>query len=180
MKNKAVAAVWGFVASLGFVFFTVSAALANTPLLDRTLPLTDLATQLSTPDQIAQYMWRHFLFEPDQRQFGKEEYWQTPEEFLKTGKGDCEDFAVFAHSLLKTLGIRSFLLNIYGRHYSHTVCVFEENGQYNVLDETKVVRHRASSLEELLTKIHKDWKSGAIVIPSPASKTGIVLQTITQ
>jgi predicted transglutaminase-like cysteine proteinase len=180
MKKTAVAAARVIAASLVLLTTTISIAQANTPLLDRTPSLTDLASQLQTPEKIAKYMWRHFLFEHDQRQFGKEEYWQTPEEFLATGKGDCEDFAIFAHELMKSLGMRSFILNVYAPNFSHTVAVFEENGQYHVIDEAKIVRYGASSLEELLTKINRHWKSGAIVIPSQTSKTGLEVRTITR
>ena len=50
-------------------------------------------------------MWRLFLFESDQNQFGENEHWQSPEEFMQTGKGDCEDFALWAWRKLAELGI---------------------------------------------------------------------------
>ena len=180
MKKTAVAAARVIAVSVVLVFTTFSVALANTPLLDRTLSLAGLSSELTTPDQIAKYMWRHFLFEQDQRQFGKEDYWQTPEEFLQRGKGDCEDFASFAAALLKRNGVNTFILNVYGNGFGHTVVVFEEKGTYQVIDGTDIIRHKAGSLKELLEKIYPFWKTGAIVTASPAGKTGIILQTITR
>ena len=178
MKKKAVAAMWVFVASLVFGILTINTALANTPLLDRTLPLTDLALELKTPQSIAHYMWRHFIFEQDQRNFGQSEYWQSPEEFLKTGKGDCEDFAIFARELLHLNGINAFLLNIYGPGYGHTICVFMENGKYNAIDGTNVENYQADNLPDLMTKINPFWNEGAVVAPSKTSSSGVILQTI--
>ena len=175
MRKHAVAALWLFAASLVLVISFVTIAEANTTLLDRTLSLSDLALQLKTPDKIAHYMWRHFLFEQDQRQFGKEEYWQTPEEFLASQKGDCEDFASFATALLRLNGTNAFILNVYGDGYAHTLAVFEENGAYHVIDGTEVQRYEAKTLPELLEKIHPFWRMGAIVAPS-STGTGTILK----
>ncbi len=177
MKLHAVAALRVFAVSLVLVS-NIAIAEANAPLLDRSLSLSFLASELQTPEKIAKYMWKHFLFEQDQRQFGQEEYWQTPEEFLQTQKGDCEDFAVFATALLRLNGVNAFTLNIYGDGFAHTVAVFEENGLYHVIDGTDVVRYEAPTLQELLTKIHPFWKKGAVVKASPSSKTGMILQNI--
>lgn len=180
MKIKAVAAIRVIAVGIALVLTSTGIAQANTPLLDRTLSLTDLSTQLNTPEKIAKYMWRNFLFEKDQRQFGQEEYWQTPEEFMSTKKGDCEDFASFAASMLRANGVNAFILNVYGDRFAHTVVAFEENGLYQVIDGTDVIRFNAKDMKELLKKIYPFWKSGAIVKASPLQKTGIILQTITR
>jgi hypothetical protein len=40
----------------------------------------------------------------DKELFGKDEYWQPPEEFEKRKKGDCEDFALWTWRQLLNLG----------------------------------------------------------------------------
>jgi len=40
----------------------------------------------------------------DKELFGKEEYWQPPEEFEKRKKGDCEDFALWTWRQLLNMG----------------------------------------------------------------------------
>ena len=40
----------------------------------------------------------------DKEQFGKEEYWLPPEEFEKTKRGDCEDFALWTWRQLVAMG----------------------------------------------------------------------------
>lgn len=40
----------------------------------------------------------------DKELFGKEDYWQPPEEFEKSRKGDCEDFALWTWRQLLNMG----------------------------------------------------------------------------
>ncbi len=103
---------------------------------------------------------------------------QTPEEFLETKKGDCEDFAAFATEILKRNGKNAFILNVYGDRYAHTVAVFEENGTYQVIDDSRVVHYNTAHLEELLFKLYPFWKTGAIVIPSTHSKSGQIVRQL--
>ena len=143
--NKSVAAYGVFALGVVIAFFTMNAE-AKAQILDRSLSLRELAGKLQTPDDIAHYLWRNIGFEEDQTQFGQEEYWQSPEELLTTRQGDCEDFANFANELLRMNGYSSFLLNLYGGSSDHTVCVFKENGKYNVIDGAEVLRFEANDL----------------------------------
>lgn len=165
MTKKSVAALWvlALTCVLLFNFHTTDAKAQFT---DQSLSLQDIAFRISSPDKIANYLWKNFKFESDRSIFGQEDYWQTPNEFLSRGKGDCEDFAVFAQYLLKQRGISSFILNIYGRGEGHTVCVFKENGKYQAIDGTKVFQVDANSLQELSEKIDPFWEKAAIVSPT--------------
>lgn len=175
--KKSVAACWVF--ALGLVLVsTVMIAEAKAQIIGRNLTLRELSTTLQTPDQIAHYMWRHFVFEQDQRQFGQNEYWQTPQELLINRKGDCEDFAQFSHTLLKAAGISSFMFNIYGDGYAHTVTVFKENGKYNAIDGVRVMHYQADSLDELSEMIHPFWKKSAIVGASPKKRSGRIMKLL--
>ena len=179
MKHKAVAAYWLFAFSLVVMVSTLSTE-AKAQLPDRSLSFSLIAQQLQTPEQIARYMWRHFLFENDRRQFGREDYWQSPEEFLLTGKGDCEDFARFAYETLKLNGYSAYLLNIYGGRYSHTVCVFKENGKYQVIDGTDVKRLNAEDLDDVSSEIYSSWERGMIVAPKKESEGATILAEFTK
>ena len=51
---------------------------------------------------------RHFNtlgFASDAEQWGRQDYWATPMEFLYRGAGDCEDFAVAKYISLRQLGV---------------------------------------------------------------------------
>jgi len=41
----------------------------------------------------------------DRAQWGVEDYWATPAEFLSSGGGDCEDYAIAKYFTLKELGV---------------------------------------------------------------------------
>ena len=55
----------------------------------------------------------------DRELFGKEDYWQPPEEFEKKKKGDCEDFALWTWRQLLNLSYDArFVAGRCGRHGS--------------------------------------------------------------
>ncbi|MBI3313093.1 MAG: transglutaminase-like cysteine peptidase [Candidatus Omnitrophica bacterium] len=173
--KKTIATLWVFAAS--FVLVTsVMMAEANAQILDRPLSFRELTHELQTPEDVAHFMWRHFRFETDRANFGQEEYWQSPQEFLANGKGDCEDFAVFAQEILKSKGIPAFVLNIYGSGgYAHTICVFKENGRYSAIDGSRVLNFRSKSINELVSNIYPFWKKGAVVTANHHSAQGEII-----
>lgn len=50
----------------------------------------------------------------DKELFGKEDYWQPPEEFEKRKAGDCEDFSLWTWRQLLALGVDARI--VFGRH----------------------------------------------------------------
>lgn len=42
-----------------------------------------------------------FPYKTDLELYNKQDYWATPEEFFRNGAGDCEDFVIAKHFLLK-------------------------------------------------------------------------------
>lgn len=176
--KKSVAAFWA-ISLIVVVMSLVITAEAQAHFFEgRTLSLRDITIQLKTPEDVARYIWRNFRFESDQRTYGKDEYWASPEELLAKGSGDCEDFALFAQAILKANGIPSFLLNVYGEDFAHTVCVFKINGKYNVIDGSEVHYYESKDLKDLAAKIYPYWKKGAIVAQSSISHQGKLLTEI--
>ena len=51
-------------------------------------------------------------FVDDRIHWGKEDYWATPVEFLASGGGDCEDFALAKYFTLKAIGVEEQKLNM--------------------------------------------------------------------
>lgn len=126
-------------------------------------PLDEVAHLCSTPEQLAAFLKRHILFQEDVRLFNRLDYWQEPEEFLARGAGDCEDYALFSEEVLRRQGREVFVLSLYGPEgYAHTVCVFQENGRYHVLNQDRVIRYGARNLEELAGDLCRDWAWGAV------------------
>ena len=49
--------------------------------------------------------FNQFEYQEDHVQWGKQDYWATPGEFLGTQKGDCEDFVIAKYFALRKLGV---------------------------------------------------------------------------
>jgi len=63
------------------------------------------------------------------------DYWQTPEETLNRGKGDCEDYSILAQDILVRMNIEAMFIiytgfNRNNKKGCHAVCVFPYNGKY--------------------------------------------------
>ena len=99
----------------------------------------------------------------DSRLFGIEDYWQSPHEFLARGKGDCEDYALLAQHLLRRQQCRAWVFSVYGpAGYAHTVCAFQEQSRYDIINLDRVFRYRAESFRELATRINPRWTWAAV------------------
>ena len=56
-------------------------------------------------DDIRDWVADNIEYMPDEEQWGVDDYWQTSEETLSLGTGDCEDFAILLCTLLRAYGI---------------------------------------------------------------------------
>jgi hypothetical protein len=78
---------------------------------------------------------RNFLrkcrYVSDQEQFGCRDFWMPPEEFERSRKGDCEDFALYAWRQLSSLGYAArFVGGRHGRYGTgHAWVTFEKDGK---------------------------------------------------
>ena len=125
--------------------------------------LETIARAYPTPEQLALFLHKNVFFQEDVRLFGLADYWQDPEEFLDRRKGDCEDYALLAQAVLLHQGQEAFVFSLYGEQgYAHTVCVFVEKGCYNVINQDRVIRYHAKSLEDLATYLYPQWNWGAV------------------
>lgn len=69
--------------------------------------LLDGSAGLAEMDKLREVnrFFNRLAFVSDREHWGREDYWATPLEFLGTGGGDCEDFAVAKYFSLKALGV---------------------------------------------------------------------------
>lgn len=81
-------------------------------------------------------------YKTDKQQFvGKIDYWQTPTEFLISGAGDCEDYAIAKYFSLVAMGIdisklRIMYVTIIKDKQAHMILTYypDANGQPLILD----------------------------------------------
>jgi len=70
-----------------------------------------------------------FDFVSDESHWGVDDYWATPVEFIASGGGDCEDFALAKYFTLKAVGVSEDKLNLtyvkaLGLNQAHMVLTF--------------------------------------------------------
>ncbi len=75
----------------------------------------------------------------DSRAYNREEYWACPAEFLSTGGGDCEDYAIIKYYALREFGwpvkdLWLVLLSDTTRRSQHAVLAARTGGKIFILD----------------------------------------------
>jgi hypothetical protein len=88
----------------------------------------------------------------DKELFGKEEYWQPPEDFEKSRKGDCEDFSLWTWRQFLAMGYDARL--VLGRHgrygIGHAWVDFQRDGKcYLVEPQLRVIGEKFPRLSTL-------------------------------
>lgn len=82
--------------------------------------------------------WNTWPYREDQANWGKQDYWAIPDQFLQKS-GDCEDYSITKYFTLKELGIdpdsmRIVVLRDTIRNLAHAVLVVYLDGEAYVLD----------------------------------------------
>ena len=87
----------------------------------------------------------------------KADIWQTPEETLNRGKGDCDDFARLALDILvrvqKRKDVRFVIHTGYyeedgkDKYGGHAVCVFPYNGKYSLFSNYQCYHNRSDYID---------------------------------
>jgi predicted transglutaminase-like cysteine proteinase len=91
----------------------------------------------------------NFKYIEDKDNYGKTDYWATPNEFFLRG-GDCEDFAIAKYSLLKELGVpenrmRLAIVQDKIKNVPHAVLiVYSDNGGVLLDNQIKSAKKVAS------------------------------------
>lgn len=74
-----------------------------------------------------------FTYVSDKKQFGKTDYWQTPNEFFMNKLADCEDVHLFiADAIYRAFNLNTYLLIAWRPFEAHAMAIYEQNGYYLV------------------------------------------------
>jgi hypothetical protein len=97
----------------------------------------------------------------DEEQFGKPDYWMPPEEFERSRKGDCDDFAMYAWRQLLEMGYKArFVAGIAGPwREGHAWVSFEREGKQFLLEPADILGIHHPRLDTLRYKpgISVEW-----------------------
>lgn len=82
---------------------------------------------------------RAIRFTPDLDQYGASDHWASAAQTLRSGRGDCEDYAILKYWALAAIGVppeamRLVLVRDVRRRLDHAVLVLAVNGENLVLD----------------------------------------------
>ena len=88
---------------------------------------------------VNRYVNRRVEFEDDQRHFGKADVWSSANETFRSGRGDCEDYAIAKYQMLRAAGFSSrdlylVIVRDLVRRADHAVLVARAAGHMFVLD----------------------------------------------
>src|SRR5579862_325985 len=94
-----------------------------------------LTIRCETLEDVRQFL-RNCRGVSDKELFGKEEYWQPPEEFERRKAGDCEDFSLWTWRQLLSMGFDVRI--VFGRHgrygIGHAWVMFFQEGTCYLLE----------------------------------------------
>ncbi|OYT95711.1 MAG: hypothetical protein CFE49_11245 [Pseudomonas sp. PGPPP3] len=117
-------------------------------------------THLDEPDKLEavnRLINRSVAYVSDQQAWGQDDYWATPEETLRLGQGDCEDFAIAKYFALLKLGVaverlRLTYVKALGRNSAHMVLAYypSPNAQPLILDNLNSQILPAAARRDLL------------------------------
>ena len=146
-----------------------TSAMAYTPIKGRTQKTYDLASRINrSPEQVAEFVRDRVEYRSDVagvfvnhrgiKRRVTDDYCQTPLDTYLRGYGDCEDFAVFAASLLNRFGYQAKLYAFYKRNDNegHAVCVVKEGSRFSVISNGKYTAGYRS-VDEFIQKECPSW-----------------------
>jgi predicted transglutaminase-like cysteine proteinase len=127
------------------------------------------ATPLKQLEAVNWYVNRRVQFEDDSRRFGRGDVWSSADETLRSGRGDCEDFAIAKMQMLRAAGFSSrdlylVILRDTVRRADHAVLVARASGRMVVLDngtDELLDTDRVSDYRPILTfASYGEWTHG--------------------
>jgi predicted transglutaminase-like cysteine proteinase len=127
------------------------------------------AAPLKQLEAVNWYVNRRVQFEDDSRRFGRGDVWSPADETLRSGRGDCEDFAIAKMQMLRAAGFSGrdlylVILRDTVRRADHAVLVARASGRMVVLDngtDELLDTDRVSDYRPILTfASYGEWTHG--------------------
>lgn len=95
-------------------------------IVDMTMEKYGLYSEISILDWVSE----NIKYEKDWENWGVPEYWQTPEQTLTKGTGDCEDYCILAQEMLMRIGVCSTLHTVKIKGGGLHMIIKLDNGAY--------------------------------------------------
>lgn len=105
---------------------------------------------ITSPEAVTAWVSRQIEYKRDEKVWGEPDYWQTPEETLSMGTGDCEDVAILTVSLLRALGWSSkeafVVTGVMTDGVGHAWVVAKEGSRWRIFEPTAKGAEEAKGL----------------------------------
>jgi len=111
-----------------------------------------------SPQDLSIFYLNNTEYVRDIVQFKTSEYYQTPLEFHKNKKGDCEDYGLHSYTVLDYNGYEAHMYSIFFRDTGHVVTVFKQFGYYNIFDTGHIIYTKEKKPIEAVKKIYIKWR----------------------
>lgn len=108
-----------------------------------------LVRSLDTPEKLGRYLRTRIEYVQDPK---GENYWQTPEETIQRGEGDCEDYALLAQRILQSQGKNAHVVSNFQDHASCVWIRKRANGKYDGYNFDDAGVDKNGELKELLQR----------------------------
>jgi hypothetical protein len=94
-----------------------------------------LRVKCTTIAEIRRFL-RDCKYVTDREQFHREDYWMPPEEFEKTKKGDCDDFALWTWRQFLAMGYKTrYVVGRAGKYGNgHAWVTFDKDGRHFIVE----------------------------------------------
>lgn len=121
---------------------------------------TNFLESISSKSEISKVVlvnkyFNNYKYIADKTNYKKTDYWASRNEFIKRGKGDCEDFAIAKYFTLLDLGVPSHKLALTMTKLNnqfHIVLIYKNNQNIYYLDNAvKRIKSKRNDLTVLFT-----------------------------
>jgi predicted transglutaminase-like cysteine proteinase len=113
----------------------------------------------------------------DERQWGVEDRWSAPFETLRSGRGDCEDYAIVKYLALLQAGVseddmKLVVLKSFFPSEDHAVLAVRVDGDWLILDNRTLTLVRDVDLRSATPELVLDGHGVRRFVPRPAWRIG--------
>lgn len=127
--------------------------------------LKQTKSKRETLDAVNQYVNGKIRYKADKSVWGKSDYWASPLESFRRGKGDCDDYAIAKYFLLRELGfsdrdMRIVVLRDNSKNEIHAVLSVKTGGKFYILDnqfDSVMTDYEITSYEPIYSINQSNW-----------------------
>ena len=154
-----------FIVVLLFVGCTVTKPITDMP-ESEVESFETVVSRLSTPLKIHLFL-NTCSYLPDESYADE---WLSPQEFYERGKGDCEDYALFALYCLEAHNIEGYIISVWTDDQGHAVCVFLDGDSTGYIEANNFHYVADTTYTNIAHLVYDNWKVYSIY----PSKEGIL------